>query len=125
MTAPPSTSQTESWPGRKPIPPRRSLPLDALATAANGAEFRALLSPLGARSATRIRADELRRLAVPTLMVWGYRDPVVPVREARAAAELIANARLEVLPGGHVPQLGNPARVAELLTGFARQGFPA
>ena len=48
---------------------------DPVATAANVAEFRALLSPLGTRSATRIRPDDLRRLAVPTLMIWGDHDP--------------------------------------------------
>ena len=92
---------------------------DPVATAANVAEFRALISPFGTRSATRIRADDLRQLAVPTLMIWGDRDPVVSVANARAAAKQIHDARLEVLPAGHVPQLGNPARVAELLEDFA------
>ena len=92
---------------------------DPVATAANVAEFRALISPLGTRSAIRIRADDLRQLAVPTLMIWGDRDPVVSVANARAAAKQIPDARLEVLPAGHVPQLGNPARVAELLEDFA------
>ncbi|WP_169917826.1 alpha/beta fold hydrolase [Rhodococcus zopfii] len=93
---------------------------DPVATAADTAEFRALLSPFGVRSGARIRPDELRRLPVPTLMIWGDRDPVVPVADARSAADLIPNARLEVLPAGHVPQLGNPARVAELMEGFTR-----
>jgi pimeloyl-ACP methyl ester carboxylesterase len=95
---------------------------DPVATAANVAEFRALLSPLGMRSATRIRPDDLRRLAAPTLMIWGDHDPVVSVAAARAAADLIPDSRLEVLPGGHVPQLGNPERVADLLEEFARSG---
>jgi pimeloyl-ACP methyl ester carboxylesterase len=93
---------------------------DPVATAANVAEFQALISPFGTRAATRIRPDDLRRVAVPTLMIWGDHDPVVPVADAQAAAELIPDARLEVLPSGHVPQLGNPGRVAELLEEFAR-----
>jgi len=93
---------------------------DPVAAAANLAEFQALLSPLGTRSATRIRPDDLRRLAVPTLMIWGDHDPVVSVADARAAADLIPDARLEVLPAGHVPQLGKPARVAELLEDFVQ-----
>ena len=93
---------------------------DPVATAANVAEFQALLSPFGMRSATRIRPDDLRRVAVPTLMIWGDHDPVVSVADAQAAADLIPDARLEVLPAGHVPQLGNPDRVAELLEEFAR-----
>jgi len=61
-----------------------------------------------------------RRLTVPTLMIWGDRDPVVPLAQARAAAAQMPSARLEVLPAGHVPQLGHPDRVATLLAEFAR-----
>jgi pimeloyl-ACP methyl ester carboxylesterase len=93
---------------------------DPVAVAANHAEFRALISPFGYRPATRTRPEDLRRLAVPTLMIWGDHDPVVPIEAARAAAQLIPDARLEVLPAGHVPQLGHPEHVAELLTAFAR-----
>jgi pimeloyl-ACP methyl ester carboxylesterase len=93
---------------------------DPVANAANVAEFRALITPLGARPATRIRPDDLRRMTVPTLMIWGDHDPVVSVAEAQVAADLIPEARLEVLPAGHVPQLGNPGRVAELLEAFAQ-----
>ena len=95
---------------------------DPVAAAADVAEFQALLSPFGRRSATRFRPDDLRRLAVPTLMIWGDHDPVVPVADAREVADLIPDSRLEVLPAGHVPQLGNPERVATLLEDFARSG---
>ncbi len=93
---------------------------DPVAVAANRAEFQALISPFGYRPANRARPEDLRRLSVPTLMIWGDRDPVVPIQAARAAAQLIPHARLEVLPAGHVPQLGHPEQVAELLTAFAR-----
>jgi pimeloyl-ACP methyl ester carboxylesterase len=93
---------------------------DPVAAAANVAEFQALLSPLGRRAATRIQPDELRRLAVRTLMIWGDHDPVVAVADAREVANLIPDAQLEVLPAGHVPQLGNPQRVAALLQDFTR-----
>jgi len=93
---------------------------DPVAAAANVAEFQALLSPLGRRAATRIQPDELRRLAVRTLMIWGDHDPVVGVADAREVANLIPDAQLEVLPAGHVPQLGNPQRVAALLQDFTR-----
>ena len=92
---------------------------DPVAAAANVAEFRALLTPFGTRAETRIRPADLRRVAAPTLMIWGDRDPVVPVAQARAVAQLIPDARLEMLPAGHVPQLGNPERVAQLVERFA------
>jgi pimeloyl-ACP methyl ester carboxylesterase len=93
---------------------------DRVAVAANRAELRALLSPLGVRVAARITPDELRRLSVPTLMIWGDRDPVVPLAHARTVAQHLPDAQLVVLTAGHVPQLGHPARVAELVATFAR-----
>ena len=81
--------------------------------------MRALLTLRGFRPAMVFGRDELRRLSVPTLMIWGDRDPVVSVENARAVADDIPDVGLEVLPGGHVPQLGNPDRVAALLEEFA------
>jgi len=89
---------------------------DPVATRANLAELRALLSLRGIRKSMRLNREDLRRLAVPTLMIWGDRDPVVPL----ALAAEIPHARLEILPAGHVPQLGNPDRVAALLEEFAK-----
>jgi pimeloyl-ACP methyl ester carboxylesterase len=68
----------------------------------------------------RFSCDDLRRLAVPTLMIWGDRDPVVSLAHARAVAAEIPHACLETLPAGHVPQLGNPDEVAALLEDFVR-----
>ncbi len=94
---------------------------DPIAVAADRAEFRALISAFGYRRATRIRPEDLRQLSVPTLMIWGDHDPVVPIEAARAAAQLIPDARLEVFQAGHVPQLGHPEQVAELLMAFVRR----
>jgi pimeloyl-ACP methyl ester carboxylesterase len=91
---------------------------DPVASAANLAEFQSLLIPFGTRARTRIRPDELRRLTVPTLMIWGDHDPLVPVPKARAVARLIPDAVLEVLPAGHVPQLGHPEQVTRLVERF-------
>jgi pimeloyl-ACP methyl ester carboxylesterase len=91
---------------------------DTVATKANLAELRSLISPRGFRRNVRISREDLRRLAVPTLMIWGDRDPVVPLAQAHAVAAEIPHARLEALPAGHVPQLGNADRVAALLEEF-------
>jgi pimeloyl-ACP methyl ester carboxylesterase len=80
----------------------------------------ALLSPSGWRHRARMPPDELRRLAMPTLVLWGERDPVGSVPAARAITELIADARLEVLPTGHGPWLGRPTRTAATILEFLR-----
>jgi pimeloyl-ACP methyl ester carboxylesterase len=72
----------------------------------------ALLSPSGFRRRSRIHPDELGRLAMPTLVLWGEHDPVGSVPVARAVTDLIPQARLEVLPAGHGPWLGQAARTA-------------
>jgi pimeloyl-ACP methyl ester carboxylesterase len=91
---------------------------DPLAIRANQAEFRALISPRGIRPGMQLDRDDLHSLDVPALMIWGDRDPVVPLAQARSLAAEIPHARLEVLPAGHVPQLGHPDRVAALLDEF-------
>ena len=51
----------------------------------------------------------LPSLGCPTLMVYGDRDQIVPVRYAKAAAPLVRDAQLEVLAGvGHAPQIERP-----------------
>jgi pimeloyl-ACP methyl ester carboxylesterase len=93
---------------------------DPIAAAANLAELRAIISPIGFRPSARIDPDESRRLHVPTLLIWGDRDPVGNAEVAREAATLMPRAQLELLPAGHVPYLGHPQRVSELLSTFIR-----
>jgi pimeloyl-ACP methyl ester carboxylesterase len=93
---------------------------DPIASAANLAELRAIISPIGFRPSARMDPDELRRLDVPTLLIWGDHDPVGTAEVARETATLMPRAQLELLTAGHVPYLGHPQRVAELLTTFIR-----
>jgi pimeloyl-ACP methyl ester carboxylesterase len=67
----------------------------------------------------------LGALAVPTLVVHGSRDWLVPWRSSQRAAALIPGARFELIPrAGHVPYLSNPdpfnRAVSEFLTGVDR-----
>lgn len=80
----------------------------------------ALLSRSGFRRRARMRSDELSRVTVPTLVIWGDREPLGAVPVAEAFTGLIPQARLLTLPGGHGPWLGQPARVAGSVTEFLR-----
>ena len=91
---------------------------DPTASAAALAEYRALATPLGFRPSMRVRPEDLRRLMPPTLLIWGDHDPTGTVEAARHITKLIPNARLEVLPAGHVPWLGHPERVGKLVSRF-------
>jgi pimeloyl-ACP methyl ester carboxylesterase len=97
---------------------------DPATVAVNRAELRATISLLGFRRSVRVQPDELRRLKVPTLLIWGDRDPVATVAAAGATAALIPDASLEVLPAGHVPYLGHPERAAALVAEFAVRTAP-
>jgi pimeloyl-ACP methyl ester carboxylesterase len=97
---------------------------DPVTDRAAKAEIRLLVSPFallsrsGFRGRSRVRPDELRQVAMPTLIVWGERDPLGGVAVARAITDLIPNARLEVLPTGHGPWLGEPAKTAATIVDF-------
>jgi len=80
------------------------------------ATIRAVVGPEGQRLSAR---EILPQIAVPTLVVWGKRDRMIPISHALEAVELIPNARLEVLEkAGHFPHLDEPERFAELIREF-------
>ena len=95
---------------------------DRAVATANLAELRAVLGWTGFRRRTSISTGELSGLAVPTLMVWGERDPVGSPAVAQRVTDVIPEARLELLDAGHVPWLGHPDRVAELVGNFVLAG---
>jgi len=75
----------------------------------------------------RVTATDRLYLAagLPTLIVWGELDPLIPVRHAREAHERIPGSRLEIFPGaGHFPHLGDSRRFAETLLDFLETTRP-
>ncbi len=56
---------------------------------------------------------------VPTMIVWGEHDDIIPVAHAHAAHEAIPGSRLEILEGiGHFPQAEAPERFIEVVSDF-------
>lgn len=65
---------------------------------------------------------ELGRIAVPTLVIWGDGDALLPREDQEALVRLIRGARLLVYPGaGHVFYWEDPARAAADLASFAEE----
>lgn len=61
-------------------------------------------------------SQRIRSLRVPTLVLWGERDRLIPLQAGRRFAQDIPGSRLVVFEGlGHVPQQEDPLRtVAEV-----------
>ena len=76
------------------------------------------------------RVSALERLylarAMPTMLVWGEKDRIIPVSHAEAAHQEMPGSRLEVISkAGHFVQLERPERVAELILDFLATTQPA
>ena len=64
--------------------------------------------------------------ALPLLIVWGERDPIIPVDHAEQAHRELASSRLEVFEGvGHMPQIEAPGRFIAVLERFLAETEPA
>jgi pimeloyl-ACP methyl ester carboxylesterase len=85
---------------------------------------RAVIDLDGQRVSARDRLYLAR--AVPTLIVWGARDRIIPVRHGERAHTEMPGSRLEVFEeAGHFPHLDESARFAELITDFVSSTEPA
>ena len=76
----------------------------------------------------RINATDKLYLAqaVPTLIVWGDRDPVIPARHAIRAHELMPASRLRVFEGaGHFPHQDEPVGFADEVADFVATTDPS
>lgn len=61
----------------------------------------------------------LERLAMPTLIVWGENDPLIPLHYAHLLEESIPGSRLEILSGaGHIPMWDRPEEFNALVLDF-------
>src|SRR3954451_3773974 len=64
--------------------------------------------------------------AIPMLVVWGSRDPIVPAAHAETVRALVPRARVEVFEGaGHWPHLDDPDRFCAALLDFVATTSPA
>ena len=119
---------------------RYALPLAAAVRQARPRFLRVLLSdslraglPTVYRAGAQLLADdelrdELASIAAPTLLLWGERDPLVPLALAAHYQRAIPVARLVVLEGaGHVSMVERPDAFARAVLDFVGEppGGPA
>jgi pimeloyl-ACP methyl ester carboxylesterase len=85
--------------------------------------MRSVIGPDGQRVSALDRlylADQL-----PTLIVWGSADPVIPVAHGRRAHEIVSHGRyVEIEGSGHWPMLDAPDQIVAELTAFIEETEP-
>ncbi len=86
--------------------------------------MRAVIDP-GGQSVSAI--DRLYLAAhMPTLVVWGDKDSIIPVVHAYKVHEAIPNSELKIMEGvGHFPHSEEPVRFVEILEDFLRTTDPS
>jgi pimeloyl-ACP methyl ester carboxylesterase len=85
---------------------------------------RAVIEPSG----QRVSAHDRLALAglLPSLIVWGERDSIIPAAHGAAAHAAMPGSRLEVFPdAGHMPHDDDPDRFAAVLADFCEATEPA
>jgi pimeloyl-ACP methyl ester carboxylesterase len=76
----------------------------------------------------RVSARDRLYLAaeLPTLVMWGEDDPIIPLEHGRAAHQAIPGSRLEVFErAGHFPHRADPQRFVDTLIDFVETTTPA
>lgn len=72
-----------------------------------------------------VTPERARQLRQPVLVLWGEYDTVVPIADGRRLAELLPNARFEMIARSwHRPHVERPGETAAAILGFLR-AFPA
>jgi pimeloyl-ACP methyl ester carboxylesterase len=85
---------------------------------------RSVIDPKGQRVDARDRLYLSE--GVPTLLIWGDKDPIIPLEHGVRAHELMPHSRLEVFEGaGHFPFNDDPDHFVEVVADFIASTRPA
>ncbi len=77
---------------------------------------------LGAAGQHHVITGRLGEVRVPTLVLWGLLDKVVPFTHGRAAAKRLPNGRFQLLAGcGHMPHVECPKAFVDAVLRFLAQ----
>jgi 4,5:9,10-diseco-3-hydroxy-5,9,17-trioxoandrosta-1(10),2-diene-4-oate hydrolase len=103
-------------------------PPQELVSALADSTARSILGPDGVRAISRVTRNVIGHdqvegvlpdIAQPTLVIWGNRDQVLPLRWAHTFVSLLPNVVLETVEdAGHMPMLEKPGQTAGLIDRF-------
>jgi pimeloyl-ACP methyl ester carboxylesterase len=73
---------------------------------------------LGLKNAELI-TNSLKKISVPTLIIWGEHDPVIPIQYADEFVSSIQDCRFYMMDNsGHTPYVDDPKRFSQLVLDF-------
>ena len=69
---------------------------------------------------TQIKLDKLKLMdSIPTLIIWGVEDKVIPLQHSELFKKSISNSHVEIIQdAGHAPFTEKPEQVSELIRNF-------
>jgi pimeloyl-ACP methyl ester carboxylesterase len=86
------------------------------------ATLASLRTTVGATGQREVLLERLPRLQMPTLIVWGIEDRVLPYSQAKEAIALVQEGSLELISNcGHLPHVEQPKRFVSTLEEFLTQ----
>ena len=66
--------------------------------------------------------DRLPNITVPTLLIWGKQDTMIPVKYANDFVSSIKNCQLEIMENcGHTPHIEEPVKFSQTVLNFLNQ----
>lgn len=119
-----------SWVGMKPAADVAEVArgYGSLAEPGHRKAFLATLRSVVGTAGQRVSATDRFYLAeaMPVLIVWGARDPIIPVSHGEDAHRALPGSKLEIFDGvGHLPQVEQPGRFIAVLENFLEETEPA
>ena len=89
------------------------------------ATLASLRTTVGAMGQREVLLERLPQLQMPTQIVWGIEDRLLPYSQAKEAIALVQGGFLELIPNcGHLPHVEQPKRFVSTLGEFLSQHHP-
>jgi 2-hydroxy-6-oxonona-2,4-dienedioate hydrolase len=88
------------------------------------ATLASLRANIGVAGQREVLVDQLPRLRMPTLIVWGVEDRVFPYWQGKEAVTRLQQGSLELIPNcGHLPHVEQPRTFAAIVSRFLGEGI--
>ncbi len=73
---------------------------------------------LGLKNSSDI-STKLEKISVPTMIIWGKLDPVIPIEHSTEFLTKIKDSKFEIMENcGHTPYVDEPEKFAKIVTDF-------